>query len=437
MKNYIGFINDHSGSMGHIAMAAMKDYNINITAVKDAATREMLDTVVSVVGVGIGKPTNEKSPYFHHDGYGCERQVMVSNPHVLKPITKWRADGGTPLYDGIGNMIELLDALPDVNKEDVSMLVMVTTDGKESHSFTYNTESISALIKERQATGRWTFVFRVPKGEEHRIRNLGVPPDNIQIWDTTTKGMEASTAINTAAMDGYFAARSAGKKSSGSFYADASKVDTSALKELDPKKISLYVVRDDQNAMWIRDFILTHRTEYLKGSAFYQLTKTEARVSHTKMIVIRDRATGKMYSGPEARKMIGLPDGRNARLHPGDHKEYDLFIQSESFNRHLVAGTGVLYWKDLGVPFTQAEIDRYTKPADPAIPKPAVVTLPQVTPTNRPTKSPLVPTPRAKPLNYFTTREDARRYCTSNGIAQTTIVDNGKGVMKQRRWSVA
>ena len=53
-KNYIKFVNDHSGSMVSIAKAAMKDYNANIDAVKSAATREMLDTVVSVVGVGIG-----------------------------------------------------------------------------------------------------------------------------------------------------------------------------------------------------------------------------------------------------------------------------------------------------------------------------------------------------------------------------------------------
>lgn len=33
MKNYIGFINDHSGSMASLATAAMADYNANIAAV--------------------------------------------------------------------------------------------------------------------------------------------------------------------------------------------------------------------------------------------------------------------------------------------------------------------------------------------------------------------------------------------------------------------
>uniref|UniRef100_A0A183CQG1 VWFA domain-containing protein n=1 Tax=Globodera pallida TaxID=36090 RepID=A0A183CQG1_GLOPA len=52
-KNYIGFVNDHSGSMSSLASAAARDYNTNITAIKDAATREMLDTVVSVIGIGL------------------------------------------------------------------------------------------------------------------------------------------------------------------------------------------------------------------------------------------------------------------------------------------------------------------------------------------------------------------------------------------------
>ena len=71
MKNYLGFVNDHSGSMRSLASAAIKDYNANIDAVKHAANTEMLDTVVSVVGVG-----------FPSD-YQVTRQVQISNPHVL------------------------------------------------------------------------------------------------------------------------------------------------------------------------------------------------------------------------------------------------------------------------------------------------------------------------------------------------------------------
>ena len=91
MKNYINFVNDHSGSMGSLAQAACKDFNTNITAIKDAASREMLDTVVSVAELG----------------YNSRLAVTVSNPHVLHPKTTWPASGGTPLWGVTSDLLRL------------------------------------------------------------------------------------------------------------------------------------------------------------------------------------------------------------------------------------------------------------------------------------------------------------------------------------------
>lgn len=417
MKNYIGFVNDHSGSMQHIARAAMADYNTNIAAVKDAATREMLDTVVSVVGVG------------YPNGTLVTRQVTVSNPHVLKPITSWSTDGGTPLYDGIGNMIELLDSLPDANDPNVSFLIMVTTDGEEEHSRKYNAATLGNLIRSRQAKGNWTFVFRVPKhGHIQNIIGLGVPMDNIQQWDTTTAGLQASTQVTTQAMDSYFTLRASGAKSTGSFYTNAAAVNLAVLEDIS-SKVSLYVVPEADNGIEIRPFMLRHRSKYLKGAAFYQLTKTEAKVGPSKLIAVRERVTGKIYSGKDARTMIGLPNDptKNARLHPGDHKNYDIFIQSESINRKLVGGTGVLYWREIGKPFTDADL-AYLQPK-PMIPVGTFpVALPAVPVSTKPTKSPI---PVTKRVPEFDTREEARIYCGANNIRQSKIT---KGTHK--KWAV-
>jgi hypothetical protein len=130
--------------------------------------------------------------------------------------------------------------------------------------------------------------------------------------------------------------------------------------------------------------------------------------------------------------MLGLPSNQNTRLHPGDHGNFDLFIQSESINRKLVGGTGVAYMAKLGTEFTQAEIDLYTKPKATVVTKPAVVELPKVWCTNKPTKSPIPVTPRT---HYFETRDDARSFCRNEGISQTLIV-NDKGAAKGCRWSV-
>jgi len=413
MKNYIGFVNDHSGSMQRLRGAAIKDYNLMIAVIRDAASREVQDTIVSTIGIGIpGKPV--------------QRQVVISNPHVLAPIKDWITYGNTPLYDGIGEMIMLFKGLPDADNPDVSFLISITTDGEENDSRTWSRPTLRNEIEKLQATGRWTFVCRVPKEVSCTLLDIGIPAGNIQAWNTSAAGMEKATVATAQAMDSYFTARSTGSRSSTTFYAAANKVDTSALAGVS-KEVSLYVVPDHQMGIEIRDFILQHRMQYLKGSTFYQLTKTESRVGHQKLIAIRDRTSGHIYTGKDARKMIGLPTDSNARLHPGDHGNYDIFIQSESVNRKLVAGTGVLYWAKIGKPFTEADL-AYLQPKPVAAP--GLVQLPQVAPTNKPTKSPIPKTPRVPecsvdgfPVKFFSTRSDARHYTHANGGIPRDVQD--------------
>src|SRR6478735_12658881 len=446
MKNYICFVNDHSGSMGQSGKqnAAKNDYNATISVIKDAASREMLDTVVSVVGIGLRNP---------NDGSDVVRQVVISNPHVLKPVENWEAQGSTPLYDGIGEVISLCEGLPDANDPNVSFLVQITTDGEEYMSKRETRSTISSKIMRLQQTGRWTFVARIPRGCRHMLNGLGITADNIVEWDNSAKGLEIATAQTVQAYNNFYSVRSAGAKSSNVFYTNAAAVDTSKLVDIS-NKVSIYVVDgpDVQEGIQIRDFILKKRAQYLKGAAFYQLTKSESRIQETKLVAVRDRNTGKVYGGQQARTMVGLPQYGNARLHPGDHKHYDIFIQSESVNRKLVKGTGVLYWEEMGVPFTQEELERFLAPptAAKAIlpPKPAIVQLPAVPVSFRPTPSPIPVTkqPQApylegKPINIFTRREDARKVVRNGN--RGSLIDLKKfdpmkkvGVGPNDRWAV-
>jgi hypothetical protein len=405
-KNYIVFVNDHSGSMDDLARAAMRDYNANIASIVNAANTEKLDTIVSVIGLG------------YPSGNTITRQVVISNPHVLHPKTDWPTLGGTPLFDAIGEAIKLHQQLPDYADPEVSFLVFVTTDGRDEHSKVYNRSRIVDLIRSLNKDGRWTIVCRVPKGLRYSLDNLDIPAGNIQEWETTEAGMRASTVATQSAVDTYFRDKASGKKSSTVFYADATNVNTNALQEIDMKgeKIALYVIDPQDNGIEIMPFILTKRQQYLKGAAFYQLTKTEARIQPDKEIILRDRKTGKLYGGPSARKAIGLDTINNARLHPGDHGNYDVFIQSESINRKLVGGSGLLYWEAKGTQFTQAELDKFAGKSFVPEVKNGVVQLPQVAPTNKPTPSPIPKTPKpaneyvdGKPVQSYPTREEARK----------------------------
>src|SRR5262245_47054417 len=102
MKSYVGISRDHSRSMYPITRSAAKDYNDNIAAIREAAITNNLDTIVSVVKCGVGWRAL------------VERETVNSNVQVLRPIDQYIADGsGTPLWDSVGELIEIMAGVPD------------------------------------------------------------------------------------------------------------------------------------------------------------------------------------------------------------------------------------------------------------------------------------------------------------------------------------
>ncbi len=82
------------------------------------------------------------------------------------------------------------------------------------------------------------------------------------------------------------------------------------------------------------------------GAAFYARSKPYKSVQRYKLIVIRDKNSGEVYAGQSARDLLNLPTQGMISLSPGNHGNYDIYIQSTSVNRKLVAGTNVLYWEN-------------------------------------------------------------------------------------------
>ena len=337
MKNYIGISRDHSGSMSGIALAAGRDYNDNIASIKEGATEHGIDTIVSVVKCGAGRPAK------------VVREVVNSNVQMLQPIKDghYIADGNsTPLFDSVGDLIEQLQAVPDANDLDVSFIVMVITDGEENSSQRWSGASVSKKIKELQATDRWTFVFRVPRGYKRNLMGYGIPDGNILEWDQTDRGVAAATVATRSAVKSFYAARATGVTSTDKFYADLSKVSLNEVKQqlVDiSSQVDVYMVEDINDGVQIRDFVEAQGITFTKGCAFYQLNKTET-VQDYKQIAIRDKIKGAVYSGFAARDMLGLPQTGDCKLAPGQHGQYDIFIQSTSVNRKLVKNTNVMVW---------------------------------------------------------------------------------------------
>lgn len=340
MKNYIGFSRDHSASMRGIAAAAARDYNRTIATIQKASERESIDTIVSTVKCGAGRSAR------------VEREVVNSTVAKLKAIPEYEYETegyGTPLYDSVGELIDIFEKLPDAKDPTVAFQVIVITDGGENSSIHWNASRLRAKIAELHATDRWTFIFQVPPGQRKYIMSqLGLFEGNVIEWETTAKGRETATVQTTSAIDTFYSSRSMGATSTRGFYstnaANLTKKDIQANLIDISNQVKTFLVLASSNGVQIRDFVEKVMSSYVKGTAFYQLMKPEKEVQEYKKIVIRDRKDNKFYGGSNARALLGLPENGTVRVAPGDHGSYDIFIQSTSVNRKVVSGTQVLIW---------------------------------------------------------------------------------------------
>lgn len=343
MKNYVGIARDHSGSMQSLRKTAMADYNSLVEGLTDAAVNNGIDTVATVVELGV------------RTANGIRVAVQNSAVQALKPLTTYSAEGGTPLYDAVGQIIENFKRVPDADDPNVTFLVMAVTDGEENQSRAWNARSLSAEIKRLQATDRWTFVFRVPRGYGWRLKqNLDVFDGNVQEWEVSERGMQQSGVQTRSAVSSYYSGVSSGQTSTKTFFTNIvqpTEVVKAALVDI-KDEVKIMKVTDDQ--IKIRDFVEGRlKKPMLRGAAFYELQKKEL-VQESKVLMVKERnVAGGTFFGPAARDLLGLPQHGDVKVAPGQQGKFDVFVQSTSVNRLLPVGSRVLYWEKVGKEFLE------------------------------------------------------------------------------------
>lgn len=334
MKNYVGISLDTSMSMSHIALYAGRDFNEQVDGIKAGAEEFGIDTVVSVVHCGDARSD-------------VSRVVTNSSISAVKhiPDGHYATPGGaTPLFKSIEELISILENVPDAKDPGVAFILQIITDGGENVYNRYEVARVVNKMKDLMRTDRWTFSFRVPRGEARNLINLGIPAGNILEWDQSEKGVKTASAQTKSAFRGFYAARAAGATSTDKFYADLSTVTLSEVKAnlVDiSKEVDVYVVDARNDGVQIRDFVEAQGVTFTKGCAYYELSKTET-VQDYKEIAIRDKVKGAVYSGAAARDLLGIPHYGDVKLAPGQHGQYEIFVQSTSVNRKLVKGTNLM-----------------------------------------------------------------------------------------------
>lgn len=117
------------------------------------------------------------------------------------------------------------------------------------------------------------------------------------------------------------------------------KTDSSGLIPVDPARFQ--IVHVDHDCV-IKPFVESIGARFRPGRGFYQFTKSELVQEH-KEVVLRNKVTGDMFTGSEARNFIGLPFGYKGTVRPKLFDDYEVYIQSTSYNRKLKGKTKFLY----------------------------------------------------------------------------------------------
>ena len=97
---------------------------------------------------------------------------------AVRPLTRktYTPDGGTPLLDAVGRTIKWMDRL---KPQPSRILVVILTDGEENASKEFTRQQVQDLIRSREATGCWTFVYLAANQDAWAAGEaLGIAPGN-------------------------------------------------------------------------------------------------------------------------------------------------------------------------------------------------------------------------------------------------------------------
>ena len=300
--------------------------------------------------------------------YSNNINCVIFDKDVLRlpSIAKlYRIGGQTALIDATIRSQEDL-AQTFTKYGDHAFLTFVITDGYENASH-FSASTLRSLLSKQG--DNWTLAALVPSMRSKiDAESFGFPKGNIEVWDTNSfTGMAEVGEKIREATDSFYTSRTSGIRSSTTLFAQnvtQAQVDASGMKPVDPSQFVIvpvvatgdmqYVIPkksvtkrnpDGIKHVEIMPFVQATGRTYVAGTAYYELVKSE-RYEYHKGVALIHRQTKKVYTGDEAKALIGLT-GTSTRVRPQAVKggEYDIFIQSQSINRYLPIGSRVLLFK--------------------------------------------------------------------------------------------
>lgn len=263
--------------------------------------------------------------------------------------------GLTYIREAVCDAIEVASTIKDASSENTLFLLNCITDGAQNGKRGINSiytsgkiwtdTQLKQLISGTQATGRWTLTFMVPDAAgKSALLGMGIPGDNIALWENTAAGAEAAFTQTSRATTAYYDNVTRGVTSTTKFYAttDASKITSTDLAKMEDVSDRFQTLKVPHEVE-LQAFIEGKGKTFYLGAGYYPVTKRE-KLRAGRNVLIRAKDTRRVYAGAQARQLLGLADGE-VIVTPGNHANFDIFFQSTSRNRHLVNGTELLWDK--------------------------------------------------------------------------------------------
>jgi hypothetical protein len=332
LKNYINhvvLVIDASGSMFGLTETVVKVVDDTVKHLVEESIKQEQETRVTV--------------YTFSSGYNHTKCLAYDMDVLRMPSIKgmYRASGGTALIDATIKAISDLDQTATLYGEH-AFLLYVITDGDENSSGNPpgQLKTQFSLIDKK---GDWSYACFVPNqaGVNFAVK-YGFPKENVIVWDTSSaKGFEAVGSIVRQASSTFMTNRSMGVKSSKNLFQLNTVSDSDIKSKLKPMLVSSYRIITVPFDQRVDDFVYDNTgSKLIVGKAYYQLTKKET-IQPQKNIAIG--FGGRIYAGPQARQLLGLPDFTvDVDPKATQYASYSIFVQSTALNRKLLAGTSLL-----------------------------------------------------------------------------------------------
>ncbi len=328
--NHITIMIDASGSMCRRRRSVVAVVDKEVTRLKQRSVELNQETRVSV--------------YLFADKVTC----LVFDQDVMRMNSiegYYNPGGSTALCSAAVQAIADNKLLPELYGDHAFLLYCIT-DGEENASSQADKMHLAGLIK--GLPDHWTVACLVPDAIcASEAKKFGFPADSVAVWDTTSNdGMEHGVSqVTSSSIDNYMVARSKGVRGTKSFFnlKTASKAEVAqVLDRISPDHFRVIDVGTRDEGIQIRAFVERYIGSYQTGRSFYELVKPE-EVQAGKQIAIQHVGREReVYTGRQARDLIGLPHGVTTKVRPHDTGEWRVFIQSTSVNRVLRSGSKLL-----------------------------------------------------------------------------------------------